>query len=492
MKKLSILILCLVACVVTSCKKDEAASYNYTNAIPKDASMVVGINVNSMVDKSGLYENSTVINQVLVMAKMMTSDETYKTLEGLTKDLSNSGIDCSEPIYVASAGENFMSSLMTAKLKSKSTFESLLGTLKSNGLPVEIQSGEGYSYVAFPGGMTMAYNDSALVVGLGTEVGAMLSRSEGESLASTEAFKKFEAEGVDINMMMNMGALMEMGQAQMGAAVMQQVEESMKATGVENYDGVYSYCGVDFVKGAIAIYASMYSENEQLNAYQSEMMGAVKPLSGRFNKYSDSSAYGMLSYGFNGPKFGSYLKTALMSMKYMFDFESADLDMMENLISFVDGDMTVVYTHSEDINVYADAASEAKAQEVVADITERLGEGAAELNLRVAGDVVSASSDIFEADRATTAKSPSINDIDFMLDPNDKMFMFGFASEEWIFDLVRPHMMHSYTALGAIKMFDRVEFGADTDCRAELYLTLDNKDDNALKSIADYVISNFM
>ena len=493
MKKLSILLLCMMAMIVTSCQQEKKnKEYNYENAISKNAIIVMSLNVNSMINKSGLYQNEDIKNQGLAIAKMVTGEDTYNILSELTKDLNNSGVDCSSPMYVAlnSLSMNDMQNFVfTAKLGNKKKFENLLNALKEEGMIEGIKSGDGYKYLDFGDPITIAYNNKALVVAPREYISTIFSRSDDESIVSNAAFIKMKSENTDINYMLDIGKCTALAKIASGREGTQQINEIMKTAGIDNFNDVYAHFGINFIKGAIAFNCELYSNNKEFSAYQKEMMSIVKPLNGRFNECNSRYTNMMISYGFNGEKASSYIVKALSPFASEFGITESNFTEIKDVVTPIDGDITITYDQDENINIFADAKSNSFAEKFVATLQKMMGDNIARLNLNVEGDVITATSNAQNIYSLTNAKSSSVNDLNFITDLNDDKFLFGFITEDLVSQAVGLFSMYGIEGTEHLYMLDKIEFSADMNGKVEVFITFDNKQKNALESIVDMFLS---
>ncbi len=192
--------LLLLIVFISSCKSSTPKQTKY---IPKDASVVLGINPKKLSDK--LADSKVSLDSIMRSA---VSGDTSMMIT--SKDIQNSGIDLSKDIFlfVNQSGSMMSGSSVTtgivAVLDKPSQFEDFL---KKKMPSAQIKKENGYSYATLKNGFVAGWNDDVVLVdnvtGYNAQNGAqtgtpdaahqqltsLFSQKEDASLASVKQFK---------------------------------------------------------------------------------------------------------------------------------------------------------------------------------------------------------------------------------------------------------------------------------------------------------------
>lgn len=138
-----VLLLFLICAGLFSCEKKE-----YSKMIPADAALVVRSNLKAMAEEAGGMEQ----------LKKRASSSNNPLLTALSQDAEECGIAFEEDAYLYASLNRDEPTLLFA-LADQSKFEAKLKELNTQGLCGEIQQGNPFRWVAFPGKGLCAYTD---------------------------------------------------------------------------------------------------------------------------------------------------------------------------------------------------------------------------------------------------------------------------------------------------------------------------------------------
>ena len=90
--------LLVIMAFLASCSE----SSEYTNAIPKDAAMVVSLDFKSMAQKSGINgkEGESVVTKLTDVLKSGLEGEAYATAEKIVKNPAETGLSLTDRVYL--------------------------------------------------------------------------------------------------------------------------------------------------------------------------------------------------------------------------------------------------------------------------------------------------------------------------------------------------------------------------------------------------------
>lgn len=158
-KKLSILMMGVV--VMTSCA-DKVKIYEYTNAIPADASLVIELKVQSLLDKSGAGDEQK--KYVADFFKNALSDSSFSQVENILKDGSESGISIKSPVYIF-ANDELDTPVAVAHVTDMDKLIKTLEVLADENLVDPIENKNGFKLVKINDNGFLAFNNTTLLFG---------------------------------------------------------------------------------------------------------------------------------------------------------------------------------------------------------------------------------------------------------------------------------------------------------------------------------------
>lgn len=153
MKKINFLLLSVFSLIIASCSSGDK---DLLALIPEESAGVIGINVESLVKKSGasLENGGLVLPNEL---KSLIGDD--KNVASVLKDLPNCGIDFASKAYIYMGSSDFDFALL-AKIDDKASFEKFLSKYGNTNIE---RKGE-YSYIIKSNELLM-FSETALFIG---------------------------------------------------------------------------------------------------------------------------------------------------------------------------------------------------------------------------------------------------------------------------------------------------------------------------------------
>lgn len=199
-----LLCMALVVMLMSSCTRTD-----YTHAIPADAAAVVSINLRSIVEKSGINDDSNAsLKQHLTDAlKNGLNSETAKQLSEIMEDPSESGFDFSSPVYVYTAKEFGFSPVVDLNVDSKSDLTSTVEALAKSQLCTPLEKAKNFKFTILGGKVVLAFNrGTALCVEskegmsdkLFTALDKVMTLKKEDSFCADDAFDRLKDEKGDI------------------------------------------------------------------------------------------------------------------------------------------------------------------------------------------------------------------------------------------------------------------------------------------------------
>ncbi len=248
-----LLMLVAITAFMVSCTKKSS---EYTNVIPADASAVVGIHTQSLIDKSGVNDED---KQKLINAlKGEMNAATFQQVEKIIKDGSASGLSTKAPIYFFTS--NLLSSpAVTMKVSDIDKFNKTLEVILPEISNEVIATTSGFSTFKFDGGIC-AFNESTLLIiesGYDEKIVADLMKQDKEqSVAQNSYFESMSGKKGDVTFFFTLDALPNMYKRQMKTTL----------NGMENVDprDIAVIGGLSFEKGRIAVQVETTSDKKEV------------------------------------------------------------------------------------------------------------------------------------------------------------------------------------------------------------------------------------
>lgn len=344
--RLSMLVI-MVACMASCTKKAS----EYTNVIPADASAVIGIHTQSLVDKSGVSDAD---KQKLIDAmKSELNAATFQHVEKIIKDGSASGLSTKDPIYIFTSSQ-LSSVAAVMKVSDVEKLNKTFEIMASEQITEPVAQKPGYNLVKMQGSGICAFNESILLITESRDekiVSDLMAQSADESIAQNVNFQSMLKKKGDITFFCTADALPSMYKSQMNLTFNRIKNVDPKELGVAG--------GLSFEKGKITLHTEVFSENEEVKKELKKQSGFSGKLNETFLANFPVSTLMYMSININGEKFYDLLQENS-------DFrEALSLDKAEKIKAVFDsfkGDISgglinVTMSEMPTFAVYAEAKS---------------------------------------------------------------------------------------------------------------------------------------
>ena len=287
--------LLVIMAFLASCSE----SSEYTNAIPKDAAMVVSLDFKSMAQKSGINgkEGESVVTKLTDVLKSGLEGEAYATAEKIVKNPAETGLSLTDRVYlfVTSNSNTFA---VVAKVSSESKVRSLMQSLKEQGLCSDLKSESGCTWTILGNGLCAYNNGTFLLVGTlyGNPEGmkdtllAWMRQDTANSYASTSDFAKLRDAKGDINIVANMSVLPREATMQMRMGMPADLR----------LEDIKCLLSTTFEKGKVVVDFESLIENKELIALYEKQTQTSTPLKGTYMEYFPANTLLWASANFNG------------------------------------------------------------------------------------------------------------------------------------------------------------------------------------------------
>lgn len=335
-KKISLFpLLAMLVIFMASCGKKA----EYVNVIPADASSVVSVNLNTLIEKAGLYgkDNEAMRQKLIDALKSETNAATFQQLEKIIKNPAESGIDTDAPVYLFTS-ESFPYTTVVAKVGNINKLRDLVEMMAKEQISQPLTEEAGFQTAVLTNGNLLAFNEAAVlfvtvdrksqVDAAKLAVGNLLKQTQEESIAKTAAFDKMlKAKGA-ITFFAFMDAIPTAYSRQITAGLPSQIE--LKDLAVVG--------GLAFEKGKITMQFENFSDNKEVNALIKKQEKAITTLNTSFLSYFPESTLAFFNIGANGEELYNLLQD---NQEFRNNLSVAKAEEVKKLFASFNGDISV-------------------------------------------------------------------------------------------------------------------------------------------------------
>lgn len=188
----------------------------YTHALPKNASIVVGMELDQMANKAGLNgsEGEKVVKKLKTLMKGGLQGDAAQLAERIIDQPSESGLSFDDKVYLF-ATPHAEALAILAKVTDEGKLETLMNVLQKESIATPLREESGCRWTQV-GGALCAFNNGTFLLlqpskgdalGMKGTLLSLMRQKEGEGFASLPEFTKIEAPGNDIASVVNLSAV---------------------------------------------------------------------------------------------------------------------------------------------------------------------------------------------------------------------------------------------------------------------------------------------
>lgn len=270
-----LLLLSLVGC---------APKTEYTHALPKDASLVVALDVQTIAQKSGLEgKNSEKITSKLTeLLKGGLEGEAALMAEKIVNEPSESGLDFGEKVYLfATPHANVIGAL--CKVNSESRIEEWVDALVKEGICTSLKEESGCQWTQM-GKMLCAFNNGTFLLlshksgDVESIQGTLLSlmrQQEGEGYAAMPEFVQLKETGNDVASTLDLSILPDRWTTPL----------RMGLTADIRLQDIKYLMTVNFEQGKVKMQATSLTQNPKVQSFFKQMDAVTSTIQGKYMEY---------------------------------------------------------------------------------------------------------------------------------------------------------------------------------------------------------------
>ena len=325
----------------------------YTNALPKNASMVVAMELDEMAGKSGLNGTSgeKAVEKLKSLIKGGLQGEAAQLAERIIGQPSESGLSFDDKVYCF-ATPHVGAVAILAKVADEGKLERLLEVLVKESIanPLREESGCQWTQV---GSALCAFNPSTFLLMQPTKGDAMsmkgtllslMRQKDGEGFASLPEYQKIEAEGNDIASVVNLSAIPYewTTRLRMGLSADIRLED------------IKYFVSADFEPGRVVVNSESLIQNPKIQGFFDVMDRVMQPIGGKFLDYYPGNTMLWMGGNIQGKELYRMLRQN-PAIRQVLDNPVLPVD-VESIFSAVEGDVAIGCDHLASGNylLYAD------------------------------------------------------------------------------------------------------------------------------------------
>lgn len=313
----------------TSCSKD------YTQVIPGDASLVVSIDMQSLLRKSGI---STKTPQELEAYAQTLYNPGLKLLFQHPADV---GISLTDKAYLF-ASFNKDEPTLVFKVTDKSKLEHSFKKLIADGMCDELEDHGDYQWTLLHGLGYCAFNKRVLMIvsaqsepdNVIVRLNTLMKQSKSDCITHNKAFKKMEAMNSDMNAYISFESIPQATALSMMMGVPQNM--SLRDMRLLTH--------INFVQGRVVTHGEYYTENKDLQKYLLQQAATAKPLNKTFLGMVPAQALACMSMNIPGDKVYSLLMGFDTFKQEIGKFKMNPEFHVKDFFNSINGDITMALT----------------------------------------------------------------------------------------------------------------------------------------------------
>lgn len=275
----------------------------YTHVLPSDITGIASVDFATLADKAGLQDknNEEYVQRLKEALKTEMSAAAFQHIETILEDPETSGIDVTAPFYFFSS-KSLSQGALVAKVSDEGGVNSLIETLRTEGVNIETDEAEGCSLAQINREVMLAYNGSTLfavncqrlgqaaVKSLQDSLSVWMQQGEGQGYAAKPEFRQMQEQAGDIKAVYSYANLPKNYMAITGYRM---------PKGLDLKD-LRFIIGLSFEKGSIDLHLNYYTENEQVKSLLAKQNQVYRPVKNTFIDYFPQSTLMLVSAGLNG------------------------------------------------------------------------------------------------------------------------------------------------------------------------------------------------
>lgn len=328
----------------------------YTHALPKNASIVVGMELDQMANKAGLNgsEGEKVVKKLKTLMKGGLQGDAAQLAERIIDQPSESGLSFDDKVYLF-ATPHAEALAILAKVTDEGKLETLMNVLQKESIATPLREESGCRWTQV-GGALCAFNNGTFLLlqpskgdasGMKGTLLSLMRQKEGEGFASLPEFTKIEAPGNDIASVVNFSAVpYELTTPlRMGLSADIRLED------------IKYFVSANFEPGKVVMNSESLISNPKILGFFDTMDKVIQPIQGKYLDYYQGNTLLWASGRIDGKELYRML-CQNPTIKQMLDNPLLPVD-VEYIFSSIQGDFAVGRStlYTDNYLLYADVTN---------------------------------------------------------------------------------------------------------------------------------------
>ncbi|MBQ4588380.1 MAG: DUF4836 family protein [Bacteroidaceae bacterium] len=328
----------------------------YTHALPKNASIVVGMELDQMANKAGLNgsEGEKVIKKLKTLMKGGLQGDAAQLAERIIDQPSESGLSFDDKVYLF-ATPHAEALAILAKVTDEGKLETLMNVLQKESIATPLREESGCRWTQV-GGALCAFNNGTFLLlqpskgdasGMKGTLLSLMRQKEGEGFVSLPEFTKIEAPGNDIASVVNLSAVpYELTTPlRMGLSADIRLED------------IKYFVSANFEPGKVVMNSESLISNPKILGFFDTMDKVIQPIQGKYLDYYQGNTLLWASGRIDGKELYRML-CQNPTIKQMLDNPLLPVD-VEYIFSSIQGDFAVGRStlYTDNYLLYADVTN---------------------------------------------------------------------------------------------------------------------------------------
>lgn len=338
---------------------------HYTDALPKNASIVVGMELDEMANKAGLNgsEGEKVVGKLKALMKGGLQGDAARLAERIIEHPSESGLSFDKKVYLF-ATPHAEALAILAKVDDEGKVETLLEVLEKESIasPLREESGCRWTQV---GGALCAFNNGTFLLlqpskgdasGMKGTLLSLMRQKEGEGFNALPEFAKVEAEGNDIASVLNLSVLPYEWTTPL----------RMGLSGDIRLEDIKYFLTANFEQGKVVMNSESLIDNPKIQGFFDSMDKVMQPIQGKYLDFYQGNTQVWLGGHIQGkelyqmlcqnPTIKQALDNPLLPVDVEYIFSSIEGDFAIANLSLMTGEYLLYadVTHSDFLQTFED------------------------------------------------------------------------------------------------------------------------------------------
>ena len=348
-KKLFKLSLVSVLLALAACSPQT----EYTHAIPKNASVVLGMEMDEMAEKAGLNGETgeKAVAKLKTLVKGGLQGDAAQLAERIIDQPSESGLSFDDKVYLF-ATPHAEALAVLAKVTDEGKVEALLEVLEKESIATPLREESGCRWTQV-GGALCAFNNGTFLLlqssrgdasGMKGTLLSLMRQKEGEGFHALPEFAKVKAEGNDLASVINLSAMPYEWSTPL----------RMGLSGNIQLEDIKYFVSANFEQGRVVMNSESLIQNPMVQGFFDAMDKVMQPIGGKYLDFYPGNTLLWAGGNIQGKTFYQML-CQNPTIKQALDNPLLPVD-VEYIFSSIEGDFSIGFDNQNYL-LYADVTN---------------------------------------------------------------------------------------------------------------------------------------